>query len=430
MRVRGVKVILLGHVPPAYAGKKMNWLEGCWQKYALWMRQFRDVVVGSVYGHMNIDHFILQDFADITIAGADGGMLARRDGDFGRQSDEGDAGDVTDGAVAAAAAASGNDSLRPAGGQYTDPDELILNNKGRAKYLNKLRKQWSKLPLSRGDPPDDESDKKRKKREAALGGPFGERYGVSLVSPSIIPNYYPTIRVIEYNISGLESAAVWQEQQQEQEQEHYAPAGRKHRELECDPESFPSAADEVDAEKRRKKRKHKKKKKHARPPFEIPEPPTKTSLPGPGYSNQPLTWLRIKQYYANITKIEEEAEAQSLAPPAPQGRTKPNQGGGKEHGEYPANFQYELLYDTSDERDYDMDDLTVMSYLRLAKRIGKGYKKEQRARAGAAETSPDAAAGDSRGVRAAVKKNELWRTFVYRAFVGMYEVEDLEQIIP
>ena len=59
LRDRGMKAILIGHVPPARVDSKESWDETCWQKYALFGRQFRDVIVGSLYGHMNIDHFML-----------------------------------------------------------------------------------------------------------------------------------------------------------------------------------------------------------------------------------------------------------------------------------------------------------------------------------------------------------------------------------
>ncbi|KAG7130505.1 Endopolyphosphatase like protein [Verticillium longisporum] len=38
MRERGMKVILMGHVPPARTNSKQNWDETCWQKYNLWLR--------------------------------------------------------------------------------------------------------------------------------------------------------------------------------------------------------------------------------------------------------------------------------------------------------------------------------------------------------------------------------------------------------
>ena len=65
LRMRGMKAIVMGHVPPAHTSGKRSWDETCWQKYALWTRQYRDVIVGGIYGHMNFDHFMLQDFDEI-----------------------------------------------------------------------------------------------------------------------------------------------------------------------------------------------------------------------------------------------------------------------------------------------------------------------------------------------------------------------------
>ena len=65
LRQRRMKAILTGHVPPARTESKQNWDETCYQKYVLWLRQYRDVIVGSIFGHMNIDHFMFQDVSDL-----------------------------------------------------------------------------------------------------------------------------------------------------------------------------------------------------------------------------------------------------------------------------------------------------------------------------------------------------------------------------
>lgn len=375
MRDRGMKAILLGHVPPAYAGNKMNWDEECWQKYTLWMRQYRDVIVGSMYGHMNLDHFILQDFDDLKIGGEKPSYGA-----------------------AGMSLLSSDDS---------EEDELIARSKGRAKYLDKLRKQWYKLPTI-PESEDSESsatltkkkkkNKKKKKKLDEIGGEFAERYSLSLVSPSIIPNYFPTIRVIEYNISGLEDSPVWQDVVVPQDDEEMSESSK------CTKKDLDSG---VEVEKKKKKKKPKV------PPFEVPLSPSQTDLPGPAYSNQPLTWLSYTQYYSNITKIEEEAHSAVTA------GNKKHQ---TEHKPYPPNFRYEVLYDTREDAIYKMKDMTVKSYLHLAKKIGKGWKKESRARARSRVASGD-------DVDVTVKKNQVWRTFISRAFTGMFGVDALEEMI-
>jgi endopolyphosphatase len=67
IRDRGMKVILTGHIPPARTDSKQLWDETCWQKYTLWLQQYRDVIISGLYGHMNIDHFMLQDNKKISL---------------------------------------------------------------------------------------------------------------------------------------------------------------------------------------------------------------------------------------------------------------------------------------------------------------------------------------------------------------------------
>ncbi|KAI5303904.1 Endopolyphosphatase [Ascosphaera pollenicola] len=378
MRDRGMKAILLGHVPPAYAGKRMNWDKGCWQKYTLWMRQYRDIIIGSMYGHMNLDHFILQDFDDLKIGGE---KLS-----YG---------------AAGTSILDSNDE---------EEDELIAKSKGRAKYLDQLRKQWYKLPAVPDSEDSDTSEilkkkkkNKKKKELAEIGGEFAERYSLSLVSPSVIPNYFPSIRVIEYNISGFEDTPVWQDTSVPQDDESIEGHSKcTLKDLEPDVESL---------------KKKKKKKKPKVPQFDMPQAPSKTDLPGPAYSNQPLTWLSYTQYYSNITKIEEEAEDALLVNKKKYGN---------DHQKYPPNFGYEILYDTKEDGIYKMKDMTVRSYLHLAKKIGKGWKKEKKARE---SVTSEEGSGDGGSVENAVKKNQVWQTFISRAFTGMFGVDALEEMM-
>lgn len=326
MRERGMKAILIGHVPPARSGDKHYWDETCWQKYALWLRQYRDVVVGSLYGHMNIDHFILQDMHDITIA-----------------SDSQDNGELT--------------------------------AQSRTSYLASLRDDWSRMPsppssvLEDGwaeNSPIDSQDKK-KNFWKQIGGPWAERYAVSLVSPSVVPNYYPTLRVFEYNITGLEDSLTW------------AQAGNL------------SQPDAVVSKKKNK--------------FKIPEPPSPAAPPGPAYSNQPLTLLGYTQYYANLT------------------RGKPGD------PRKPVPIEFEVEYHTRDDDIYRMEDLTVRSFFKLATRIAtkdpdkadrldgvdamKKKKKKKKKKGKSGKTH---------------YKNRVWYAFLDRAFVGFLDDDDLEEV--
>ncbi|KAJ4290154.1 Endopolyphosphatase [Collariella sp. IMI 366227] len=180
LRERGMKAILMGHVPPARTESKKLWDETCWQKYSLWMHQFRDVVVVGMYGHMNIDHFLIHDKNDIDIAGLSG--LAERKVET-------------------------HEAME---------DELSVQSA--SEYLMELRDKWAKLtppPAFTNGVEDQSKSKKRKKGKKGKKAkdPWGERYHLSLVGPSVVPTYFPTLRVLEYNITGLEDAILWRDTQ-------------------------------------------------------------------------------------------------------------------------------------------------------------------------------------------------------------------------
>ncbi len=283
VRQRGMKAMLIGHVPPARTGSKELWDDTCWDKYAFWLRQYRDVVVTSLYGHMNIDHFLLQD-ADQ----ADGGW-------FGSQRDR------MDGEITA-------ESTRD--------------------YLLDLRDEWAQLPkpdgldASAGAQKKGKKHKKKKHRKGTeqhgLRPEWGEKYSLSLISPSVIPNYFPALRVIEYNISGLEDAPVWVDEPLAGPAAADAHAYR-------DAATAPARAGRI----------------------AVPRPPSKSSPPGPAYSMQPLSLTGYTQYYANLTHIHNEGGAQ------------------------PRPFAYEVEYSTFADHMYNMTDLTVNSFLELAYRMGQ-----------------------------------------------------------
>ncbi|RMZ79785.1 hypothetical protein DV738_g3194, partial [Chaetothyriales sp. CBS 135597] len=307
LRERDMKAILIGHVPPARTESKQNWDETCYQKYTLWLAQYRDVVVATFYGHMNIDHFMLQDVHDLSYNFPIDGIET-------------------------------NVNLQAELSEAEGDQEFGIQ--GKASYLNELRDKWSSLPR----PPKGVSyallgeealkkGKKGKKDKLAdflnkIGGAYGERYSLSFVSPSVVPNFFPTLRLVEYNISGLED---------------YSPAERAvglAREVDFGkPLAEMPGPTSTDVEA--KKKKHRKKK----PQFPVPLPPSTTSSPGPAYSPQVLSLLGWKQMYANLTAIHAAmANDASVA-----------------EGQNDKHFKFELEYDTSNDTLYQLKDLTVRS---------------------------------------------------------------------
>ena len=376
LRQRGMKAIITGHVPPARTDSKQSWDETCWQKYTLWMRRYRDVVVGAVYGHANIDHFLIQDARDLeydflTEAETTAGVVLRADKSVTVQS--------------------------------------------KSTYLNELREAWSELPtppsgLSYVTAKEDENinkkkkkSKKQKKREKFLkniGGPWAERFSLSLVSPSVVPNYFPTLRVFEYNITGIEdlhpstyslnSPGVrdpWQRFEIDENLKDWD-------ETELDVEAVEvNSQDSLEDLKKKKKRKGRKNRK---PPFKVPRAPDSTAPPGPAYSPQTFTFLSYAQYYANITYINDLAEFELDT----SDRDLPTKTARKPHLK---ELKYEIEYHTRDDKIYQMKDLTMRSYLDLAEQMGRGELKKTPEGSGA-ETVKE-------------HKNKIWHNFVKRAFV-------------
>ncbi|KAI0890627.1 Endopolyphosphatase [Annulohypoxylon maeteangense] len=332
LRERGMKAILMGHVPPARTSGKQLWDETCWQKYTLWLQQYRDVVISSLYGHMNIDHFLLQDTKEIDFSYLESTSSQRA-------------------------------SIRE-----TMEDEISVESS--KDYLMELREDWAKLP----DPvqtQDFGEFKKKKKgnKKKKLGGPWAERYQLTLISPSVVPNYLPTLRVFEYNITGIEDTPTWVDTVRKSGvQSTSAPDFEMHSlELRGEPN--------VEIEKKKKKKKGKHGKDPNIPPVQIPDAPAKGSLPGPGYYPQPLTLKGYIQYYANLTMINNDITADNIdgdelsSSKWDAGKHKDKKP--KYTKPQPKEFGYEIEYTTFDDKIYKLKDLTVKSFLRLAHRIGQ-----------------------------------------------------------
>ncbi|KAL9037903.1 MAG: hypothetical protein Q9214_005496 [Letrouitia sp. 1 TL-2023] len=353
LRERGMKAILMGHVPPARTESKQSWDETCWQKYTLWVQQYRDVVSAALYGHMNIDHFMLQDNKKVDIKIASG-------------------------------------ELKP---------QQKIKKQSSADYLAELRMGWSELPNDVPKIVDDENDfgvqkhKKRDKLYKKIGGKWGERYSVSLVTASVVPNYFPTMRLFEYNITGLHS-----------------------------PSSF--APNALKPSNPKEEKHHKKKSK-----FKLPFPPSKSSPPEPAYSPQPLTLLGYTQYYANLTHFN------SLPSSNPK-------------------LEYEIEYSTFSDPVFGLKELTVRSYLKLAGQIGKfkalretetKFGHECSDQSGKVERSEpedsnelsqrhkDNSEDDEKRRKEGRKHekqkriNKIWYTFVQRAYVGAKGKKELKK---
>jgi endopolyphosphatase len=380
LRERGMKVILTGHVPPARTDSKSLWDETCWQKYTLWLQQYRDIIVGGLYGHMNIDHFMLHDTKEITILSDMEASMA-------------DDREIMD-------------------------DELSIQSA--SDYLEELRENWAGLPnpapalkspkpakgiggskKGKGKKRKGGKGKKSKKDKLLdkIGGPWGERFHVTNVGPSVVPNYFPTLRIVEYNVTGLDEVPLWTDPQLlakqaanmdwlDEEAISDIADEDTHAEVEHDSGVDMANQDSKDEEtiskhKKKKSRNGKKKPKHPKKPTDpyltVPQAPTAGTPPGPAYSPQSLTLLGYTQYFANLTEInnmnlvkssgdlDDDFEEEKWRKGKHEGKHP------KDKKPHPKPFKYEVEYNTFNDTIFKLKDMTVRSYLRLAHRIGQ-YK--------------------------------------------------------
>lgn len=424
-----MKAILTCHVPPARTDSKRSWDETCWQKYTLWMHQYRDVIVGSLYGHMNIEHFMFQDSHKADLL-------------------EAEEADPTSFAESVSIA-------------------RRLSVRNVADYLTELREIWSDLPI----PPstiqqspatnpvqvgDDglngfnpweivatsrKGKKNKKKRQefySKIGGRWGERYSMSHVSASVVPNYFPSLRVFEYNVSGLEGVAPMAGMRavllDDQEEDRIAEA--------LAPDVAANSDSAVELER---KKKHKKKK----PDFIVPDPPSETAPPGPAYSPQTFTFTGFTTYFANLTYINNDFSTTADAPNESALNVSEAEGEWREGARAnmsaqgnipkPNPFTFVEEYNTVTDKTYRLKDLTVKSYLKLARRIGN-LKDNQVMTANLdinliGDKDEDNSADEvSKHKKHKHKKHkhhkhqagdEVWYTFLRRAFVGAIDEEEI-----
>ncbi|KAG0364357.1 Endopolyphosphatase [Gamsiella multidivaricata] len=142
LRSRKMVAYLTGHVPP----EKKSYIPSCHASYTRIAIEFQDVIVGHLYGHANIDHFFL---LSENKNGKDRSMMQ----DLEEQ-----------------------DRLAMSAMNEEEHDPFHLMGLG--SYLESLWKQYERIP-----------------KKGRL-----DNYAVVQVSPSVIPTYFPTLRVLEYQL--------------------------------------------------------------------------------------------------------------------------------------------------------------------------------------------------------------------------------------
>lgn len=350
LRERNMKVWLSGHVPPV----PKNYDISCYRKYAVWLHEYRDIIIGGVYGHMNLDHFIPVDSQKAYNSIEQAGILSNEASEFDMSLEEQYTAfqfDFSDPEIDGAMAA-------------LDAHLMGGPPSGKEDYMETVRKVFY-------------ADVKNSKKQ----GKESERYSIVNVAASIVPTFNPGFRVWEYNITGLEEnfkslPKPWTEFFKELDEkikiQDTLDALSFDDDVEYDDNDDDVSMERKKGHKKKKNKKNKKKKDDSLPRKMPPSQPL-----GPGYVPQTFSPTKFVQYYVNLSAIND--------------------------GEEP--FDYKVEY-KSNEEPYNMKSLLVKDFLKLARKFGKPLK----------EKSSNEVKDTEKG--GASKLDRLWETYLKHVFVS------------
>lgn len=358
LRERNMKVWLSGHVPPV----PKNYDISCYRKYAVWLHEYRDIIIGGVYGHMNLDHFVPIDSQKAYKSLEQQGILFSES-----EHDNLDEYDMT---MEEQYAAFKFDPLEEAlGGAMAASDAHLMGGapSGKEDYMESVRAAFY-------------ADVKKTRKQ----GKDSERYSIVNVAASVVPTFNPGIRVWEYNTTGIEEAfehvpKPWSEFFKELDEK--VKIEDTESAFSFDEENFQEDEDvSIGRKKKNKKGKKGKKKKDDSLPEKMPASATL----GPGYTPQTFSPTKFTQYFVNLTAIN--------------------------NGEHP--FRYDVEY-KSDDEPYNLESLLVKDYLSLARKFGKPLTDKTKSK----EVSQ---------MGKTSKLDKLWETYLKHVFVSSGYHDDEE----
>ncbi|SCU88726.1 LAFA_0E14246g1_1 [Lachancea sp. 'fantastica'] len=334
LRSRNMKVWLSGHVPPL----PKNYDGNCFHKFTLWTNEYRDVIIGGIYGHMNIDHFVPLDakksWKAIEKAGGKSFEVNFENLDDGYEFD-----DVLDGAVEASDA-------RAMGAKPVNKVAYI--DGVRETYYEKIASKASSLfSVERKRKKNSKKHKNRDKSKDHYKGKI-DRYSIVNVAGSVIPTFNPSFRVWEYNTSGLGTDYSVNGMPTQDWQKFF---DNLEVQIQRDLEDKPSILDRVNTLWRNSNSKVDKTI-PSRMPADLPL--------GPAYVPQLFTPTRFVQYYADLEAIEHKYQKEISK-------------GASEEDAAAAAFSFEVEY-TSDDAPYPMKSLLTRDYLDLAVKLANDEK--------------------------------------------------------
>lgn len=339
LRERNMKAWITGHVPPI----PKNFDASCANKFALWMHEYNDVIIGGLYGHMNLDHFVPLDGKQAwdNVLGLNVANDEYSGDIFNDEEDEDSGSSILEHAIAAR-------EIRLQGAKPV--------NKGA--YMNSVRDTYyAKIAkiIQESTSMEESTDS------------YFERFSIVHVGASVIPTFNPGFRVWEYNISALQT--------DEAVGHSFKPWTEFFGDLQFKMDldiledeligySVDSLVNEHDYSvdtKKKKKNKKKKKKNWWKSDKSFPPKKPAGTPPGPAYEAQLFTPTRFVQYYADLGEIDKEYRELLK-----QGKTKSEAAS--------LAFKYKVEY-TSDQGPYPMKSLLVKDYAELASHLFADDKK-------------------------------------------------------
>ncbi|QLQ78337.1 hypothetical protein HG537_0A05840 [Torulaspora globosa] len=334
-RQRGMKVWLSGHVPPI----EKNFAEGCFDKYTLWTHEYRDIIIGGLYGHMNMDHFIPVDGEASWEAIKQSEQLNTSE----NQKDDDDDLDMTAHAMAG-----------------REAHLMGAKPVGKEAYMNRVRERiYERVhqKIQKAKPLDAEGDDYDAKRKSSKSfDEICEDYSIVSISGSVIPTFNPSLRVWEYNITDLDTQTpTWQSKSWDQFYKTLENIMERDS-SDIENEHLDDPEQEFETQRKKKKKRGKKPKEDKTIPRKKPK-----NLPlGPAYEPQLFSPTRFVQLYADLKRINKKYYSLLEA-----GKT-PDEAAGQA-------FQYEVEY-ASDDDPYPMKGLLVKDFVLLASKLATQKK--------------------------------------------------------
>ena len=327
LRDRKMVAYLTGHVPP----EKKSYSPTCYKRYTKLALEYQDVIVGHLFGHANIDHFFLlgKGKKSKKAMAATTTIRARKTVIFetlsGDEEEFEDVRDIKTETIVDDEDVEEEDENEEEEEDVSDridvleeEDNIPFHPLGLTTYLEDLWSQYSDIP-----------------KKVKLNN-----YAIVQVSPSVVPTYYPTLRVFSYQLLGaesknqeastskLESLEEERERREErfqQELEQYF-ADQLNKDLPWDNSDFPTWGGDHDGEDDGDKKKPRK--------GHHPQPVPVSTFGFP---------LSFTQYWSNITVANQD----------------------------PDNIKPEFVIEYQTKEDYGLQDLSVASWLDLARKISK-----------------------------------------------------------